>query len=81
MIDAGENLGALFNVAGSAISPQGAVRTTLDWVVGGKLLIPEGQDPVLMTARVTDTRGGSTVTTRRVGVSKIASGQLLTPQP
>lgn len=81
IINAGQNLAALFNVAGSTIGRHGAVRTTLDWVVGGQLVLPAGQDSVLMTARITDTTGHSTTTTRRVGISQIPSGQALTPQP
>lgn len=53
----------------------------LDWVVGGRLLLPEGQDTVLMTATLADTAGHSTTTTRRVGISPVCSGQALTPQP
>ena len=81
LIPAGQNLAPLFNVAGSAVSPQGAVRTTFDWVVGGSLVLPAGQTSLTMTARVTDVAGGVSIITRRVGISTATSGQNLTPQP
>ena len=68
-------------MAGRALGEDGDVRTTLDWVVGGQLVLPAGKDSVLLTARITDTAGFSTVTTRRVGISQMVSGQALTPQP
>lgn len=81
LIPAGQNLAPLFNVAGSAVSPHGAVRTTFDWVVGGSLVLPAGQTSLTMTARVTDVAGGVSIITRRVGISTATSGQNLTPQP
>ena len=81
VVPAGRNLAPLFNVAGSAVAPNGAVRTTLDWVVGGSLLLPPGQNSLTMTATVTDRAGGTSTITRRVGISPVTSGQDLTPQP
>ena len=81
VVPAGQNLAPLFNVAGSAVAPNGAVRTTLDWVVGGSLVLPPGQTSLTMTATVTDRAGGTSTITRRVGISPVTSGQDLTPQP
>jgi len=81
VLPAGQNLAPLFNVAGSAVAPGGAVRTTFDWVVGGSLLLADGQSSLTMTARVTDRSGATSTTTRRVGISPATSGQQLTPQP
>ena len=81
VVPAGQNLAPLFNVAGSAVAPGGAVRTTFDWVVGGSLVLPAGQTSVTMTARVTDRAGATSTVTRRVGISTVPSGQQLTPQP
>ena len=74
-------LAPLFNVAGSTVTPSGAIRTTFDWVVGGSLVLPTGHDSVTMTARITDIAGGTSTTTRRVSISPVTSGQDLTPQP
>ena len=81
LINAGENLAPLFNVAGSAVGPDGAVRSTFDWVVGGSLVLPAGQTSLTMTARVTDNAGGTSTTRQTVGISPVVSGQNLTPQP
>ena len=81
LIPAGQNLAPLFNVAGSTVTPSGAIHTTFDWVVGGSLVLPTGQDTLTMTARVTDIAGGASITTRRVSISPVTSGQDLTPQP
>ena len=81
LIPAGQNLAPLFNVAGSAVAPDGAVRTTFDWVVGGSLVLPAGQNSVTMTAKVTDVTGATSTITRRVGISPVTSGQDLTAQP
>lgn len=81
LVPAGQNLAPLFNIAGSAVAPGGAVRTTFDWVVGGALVLPAGQTSVTMTARVTDRAGATSTTTRRVAISPVPSGQQLTPQP
>ncbi len=81
VVPAGQNLAPLFNIAGSAIAPGGAIRTTFDWVVGGALILPAGQTSVTMTAQVTDRAGATSTTTRRVDISPVTSGQQLTPQP
>jgi len=56
VVPAGQNLAPLFDVAGSVRAKRGdkAVRTTLDWVVGGALVMPAGKTTVAVTARVTD---------------------------
>lgn len=81
VIRAGQNLASLFNLAGSAVGPDGAVRSTFDWVVGGSLVLPPGQRTLRMTATVTDNSGASTTTRQTVGISTVVSGQDLTPQP
>lgn len=81
LVAAGQNLAPLFNIAGSATGPDGAVRTTLDWVVGGSLVLPAGQHTVTMTATVTDNAGAQSTTHQTVGISPATSGQDLTPQP
>lgn len=81
LVPAGQNLAPLFNIAGSAVAPGGAVRTTFDWVIGGSLVLPAGQDSMTMTATVTDRAGASSTISRRVGISATTSGQQLTPQP
>lgn len=81
LIAAGQNLAPLFNLAGSAVGPDGAIRTTFDWVVGGSLVLPAGQRSLTMTATVTDNAGGTSTTRQTVGISPVTSGQDLTPQP
>ena len=81
LIAAGQNLAPLFNIAGSAIGPDGAVRTTFDWVVGGSLVLPVGQHTVTMTATVTDNTGAQSTTHETLRISPVISGQDLTPQP
>ena len=81
LIAAGQNLAPLFNIAGSAVGPDGAVRTTFDWVVGGSLVLPVGQHTVTMTATVTDNTGAKSTTRETLRISPVISGQDLTPQP
>jgi len=81
LVPAGQNLAPLFNIAGSAVAPDGSVRTTFGWVVGGSLELPAGQRTLTMTATVTDLAGRSTTTTKTVGITDVTSGQQLTPQP
>lgn len=81
LVPAGQNLAPLFNIAGSAVDPDGAIRTTFDWVVGGSLVLPAGQRTLTMTATVTDNTGAHTTTHQSVGISPFTSGQNLTPQP
>ncbi len=57
------------------------VRTTLDWVVGGSLILPPGQHTVTVRARVTDSAGKTGSATRTFGVSPVPDGQSLTPAP
>ncbi|GAC1657343.1 MAG: hypothetical protein NVS4B3_23780 [Gemmatimonadaceae bacterium] len=57
------------------------VRTTLDWVVGGALVLPAGKHTVTVTARVTDSVGKTGSATRVFGVSTAPDGQSLTPLP
>lgn len=81
LVPAGQNLAPLFNIAGSSIAPDGSIRTSFGWVVGGSLVLPTGQRTVTMTATVTDLAGRSTSTSQTVGLSPVTSGQQLTPQP
>ncbi len=81
LIAAGQNLAPLFNIAGSAVGPHGAIRSTFDWVVGGSLVLPAGQHTLTMTATVTDAKGASSTTYKTVGISPVVSGQDLTPAP
>jgi hypothetical protein len=83
VVPAGQNLAPLFDVAGSVRDRRGgkAVRTTLDWVVGGALVMPAGKTTVTVTARVTDAAGRTGSAARVFGVSSAADGQQLTPAP
>jgi hypothetical protein len=81
LVPAGQNLAPLFNVAGSSVGPDGAVRTTFDWVVGGSLELEPGQKTLTMIATLTDDAGADSTITRTMRISDVASGQLLTPQP
>jgi len=58
-----------------------AVRTTADWVVGGALVLPDGQSTLTITARVTDNAGRTGSQAITVGISPATSGQDLTPAP
>ncbi len=79
---AGSNLAAVFNIVGSELDAlTGAIRVVTDWVVGGSLVIPDGQGVITLTARVTDNRGRSGTATRRLQVSDAPNGQVLTPAP
>lgn len=65
-----------------ADAPEGkGVRTTLDWVVGGALVLPAGKHSVTVTTRVTDLAGRTGSATRVFGVSPVPDGQSLTPAP
>jgi hypothetical protein len=83
VVPAGQNLRPLFDIAGSVRDRRGgkAVRTTLDWVVGGALVMPAGKTTVTVTARVTDAAGRTGSAARVFGVSPVADGQALTPAP
>src|SRR5215510_8060168 len=81
VVPAGVNLAPLFDVAGSEIDSNGRVRVTADWVVGAALLVPQGQETVTITAKVTDTLGRTGVTQSVLAISQAQSGQLLTPNP
>jgi len=82
VVPAGINLAPLFDVAGSEIDEaSGAVRTTADWVVGGSLVMPAGQDTVTITSSVTDNAGRKGTTRSVFSVSKTVSGQNLSPNP
>ncbi len=80
LIPAGQNLAPLFNVAGSQSTHRG-VLTTADWVVGGSLELPEGQDTLTVTATVTDAAGRTGSDRSRFGISDTVDGQALTPAP
>lgn len=79
VIPAGSNLAPVFNIAGSEIDKDGAIRTTADWVVGGSLVLPPGKQTVTITARVTDNKGRTGSTRQVVGISSVVNGQDLTP--
>jgi hypothetical protein len=81
VVPAGVNLAPLFDVAGSEIDANGHVRVTADWVVGAALLLPQGQETVTITAKVTDTLGRTGVTQSVFTISQAQSGQILTPNP
>ena len=51
------------------------------WVAGGRFVMPAGKTTVTVTARVTDNAGKTGSVSRTFGVSAVANGQLLTPQP
>lgn len=81
-VPAGGNLAPVFNVVGSEIDPlTGAVRVVADWVVGGSLILEDGQEFVTFKAVVTDNDGKAGVSERRFRVSEVLGGQLLTPAP
>lgn len=80
LVPAGANLAPIFNIAGSERDGAG-VLTTADWVVGGSLELPAGQDTVTVTARVTDNAGRTGSVRQVVGISSVANGQDLTPAP
>jgi hypothetical protein len=81
-VPAGGNLAPVFNVAGSEIDPvTGAVHVVADWVVGGSLILDQGQEYVTFTATVTDNAGNAGVAERRFRISETLGGQLLTPAP
>jgi hypothetical protein len=50
-------------------------------VVGGALLVPQNQQTVTITAKVTDTLGRTGVARNVFTISKSQSGQSLTPSP
>jgi hypothetical protein len=81
VVAAGVNLAPLFDVAGSEIDAKGRIRVTADWVVGAALLVPQDQDTVTLTAKVTDTLGRTGVTQNVLTVSQAQNGQILTPNP
>lgn len=81
LVPAGQNLAPLFNIAGSAVGPHKAVRTTFDWVVGGSLVLPPGHHTLTMTATVTDNAGAHSTARQTVEISPVVTGQALTPQP
>ena len=81
VVPAGVNLAPLFDVAGSEIDAKGRIRVTADWVVGASLLLPQDQETVTITAKVTDTLGRTGVTQNVLGISQAQSGQILTPNP
>jgi hypothetical protein len=82
VVPAGVNLAPLFDVAGSEVdAPGGPTRTIADWVVGGSLEVPAGQDTVTITAAVTDNAGCTGTATSVLGISQVVSGQTLSPAP
>jgi hypothetical protein len=83
IVPAGQNLGPLFDLAGSALDHRGNGRvvTTATWVVGGSFVLPEGWTSVTVTTRVTDNAGRTGGASRTVAISPVSEGQGLTPAP
>ncbi|HEY5417576.1 MAG TPA: hypothetical protein VIK41_22225 [Gemmatimonadaceae bacterium] len=83
IVPAGQNLAPAFDIAGSTVDHRGngGVTTTASWVAGGRFVMPVGKTTVTVTARVTDNAGKTGSVSRTFGVSPVANGQLLTPQP
>jgi hypothetical protein len=83
IVPAGQNLGPLFDLAGSVLDHRGNGRvvTTATWVVGGSFVLPEGQTTVTVTTRVTDNAGKTGSATRTFAISPVSDGQALTPAP
>jgi len=83
IVPAGQNLGPLFDLAGSALDHRGNGRvvTTATWVVGGSFVLPAGKTSVTVTARVTDNAGKTGSAVRTFGISPVSDGQALTPAP
>jgi len=83
IVPAGQNLGPLFDIAGSALDHRGNGRvvTTATWVVGGSFVLPEGKTSVTVTTRVTDNAGKTGSVSRAFAISPVGDGQALTPTP
>ena len=83
IVPAGQNLGPLFDIAGSALDHRGNGRvvTTATWVVGGSFVLPEGKTSVTVTTRVTDNAGKTGSVSRAFAASPVSDGQALTPTP
>ena len=82
IVKAGQNLAPLFDIVGSELDDsRGTVRVTMDWVVGGALILPEGKRSITITSRITDNAGKTGETKNIVGVSPASSGQNLTANP
>ncbi len=83
IVPAGQNLGPLFDIAGSALDHRGNGRvvTTASWVVGGSFVLPEGRTSVTVTTRVTDNAGKTGSAVRTFAISPVSDGQALTPAP
>ena len=83
LVPAGQNLGPLFDLAGSVLDHRGngRVLTTATWVVGGSFALPEGKTSVTVTTRVTDNAGRTGSAVRTFAISPVAEGQALTPAP
>jgi len=83
IVPAGQNLAPAFDIAGTTLDHRGNGRatTTASWVAGGRFVMPAGKTTVTVTARVTDNAGKTGSVSRTFGVSPVANGQLLTPQP
>jgi hypothetical protein len=82
LVPAGQNLGPLFDLAGSVLDHRGngRVTTTATWVVGGSFVL-EGKNSVTVTTRVTDNAGRTGSAVRTFAISPVAEGQALTPTP
>lgn len=83
IVPAGQNLGPLFDIAGSALDHRGNGRviTTATWVVGGSFVLPAGKTSVTVTTRVTDNAGKTGSASRAFAISPVSDGQALTPAP
>ena len=83
IVPAGQNLGPLFDIAGSVLDHRGngQVITTASWVVGGSFVLPAGKTSVVVTTRVTDNAGKTGSASRTLAISPVIEGQALTPAP
>jgi hypothetical protein len=83
IVPAGQNLGPLFDLAGSVLDHRGNGRaiTTASWVVGGSFVLPPGKTSVTVTTRVTDNAGKTGSASRILAISPVIDGQALTPAP
>ena len=83
IVPAGQNLGPLFDIAGTVLDHRGNGQTitTASWVVGGSFVLPAGKTSVTVTTRVTDNAGKTGSASRILSISPVVEGQALTPAP
>lgn len=83
IVPAGQNMGPLFDIAGTVLDHRGNGRTitTASWVAGGSFVLPAGKTSVTVTTRVTDNAGKTGSASRTLSISPVIEGQALTPAP